>query len=239
MVKTKIMAGVGEKVEKGQILFQTEEQELRQILVAKELGIKNQNLEKYLLKNKGDRVEINDILAVKKTLLSTKFLKSPVSGLIAQVDDRQGWLTIAVTIQIKTVKSMVRGEIVGKHNGEIEIKFSGEEYTGQNGFGDKEGKLLLAKEQDETVDMFSLTQEFCDAIVLGNKWSRASLIKAKALGCAVIGMEFPEDTEIASGNDFKDFAILAVNQNIYTKLKSLANKPVYLAGSLNKIFFQP
>lgn len=239
LTKTKVVVNVGDKVVKGQILIQIDEEEVIQVMLAKELGVKNKDAQKYLLKKKGEKVRLGDVLAAKKGMMSTKVLKSPVGGIVTHFNEDLGTLSITVATGSKEVKSMVKGEVVSKSSEEIEIKFSGEEYPGENGHGEKQGILRLLKDQDGVVDIFALEQNFFQAIVLGNKWTKEALAKAQAMECGVIGVDFPPGAEIASGNSLNDFGILSVNLEIFNKLKGLLNKEVYLAGSLTKLIFQP
>lgn len=226
-------------MEKGQVLARIIQSEMVQIGLAQELGVKIKDVVKYLLKKAGDKVQIGDSLAKYKSLFSTKTLKSPVNGEVIHFNPEEGTLTIAVSAGTKEIKSAVKGEIIDKDNEEINLKFAGEEFSGINGRGEKVGILRMVKDKNDFVGIFGLTKEFTDSIVLGEKWTKEALAKARALECGVVGVEIPGELETLTSNNLNNFAILEIDQETFGKLKSLLNREVYLAGDFKKLIYQP
>lgn len=226
-------------MEKGQLLARVIKSEIVQIELAKEMGVKIKDVVKYLLKKKGDKVQIGEIIAKYKNLFSTKVLKSPVCGEVIHFNPEEGTLGIAVLIDTREIKSVVKGEIVDRDSADLTIKFEGEEFTGQKGNGEKDGVLLMVQDKNEFVDIFGLTKDFCNAVILGEKWSKEALAKAAALECGVIGVEFPVESEIATSNNQNNFGILEISQETFDKLKKLVNKRVFLSGDLKILIYQP
>lgn len=237
--ENKILVRPGERVEKGQVLARIIKSEMVQVAISSELGVKIKDVVKHLLKKKGDKVQIGDILAKYKNIFSTKTLKSPVNGEVIHFNPEQGTLTIKIAAGTKEIKSVVKGEIIDKDNEEINIKFEGEEFSGHSGRGEKVGTLQMVKDKNEYVDIFGLNREFTDSIVLGEKWTKEALAKAKALDCGVVGVEFPWELETLTSNNLNNFAILEIDRETFGKLKNLLHKKVYLAGYLKKLIYQP
>ena len=86
-----------EKIEAGTLLCEKKEDKfIEAIPVSALLKIPPSQILKYLKKKIGENIEAGTILAKKKSLFSSFLLKSPVEGLIKEVDLKKGTLNILV-----------------------------------------------------------------------------------------------------------------------------------------------
>ena len=108
--KGKVVARVGQTVSAAQIVARMPEgSNFRVLPVAKALGVSPKQLKKYLLVKKGDRIDEDMVLAVKKGFRNREYT-SPLDGRLYDISSgrlivqyRSGWLE---------VRAMVSGTVV-------------------------------------------------------------------------------------------------------------------------------
>lgn len=120
----------GQKVDFNTPLFQDETIKEIIIPIAKKLNVPSAKIFRYLQKFVGDKVEKGEILATKKTLLSTNRITSESSGVIQEIDHTQGTIIVKSSQKNnKTHSSYFKGEVTDVKKTTLTIKVTeGKEY---------------------------------------------------------------------------------------------------------------
>lgn len=219
---------VGDKVKAGEILAERNTNKDEIIHLADLLRINPQKIKKYLKKNLGDKVEIGDVIAVKKGNLGLgqKKVVSDIEGTLIKVDEDEGRLVIRTsTSETKTsqITSPVEGVIEICDNDKIVISSNRNAITARVTTGqDTEGEII---DLGEEVNILEVNLGVAGKIIIGERFERGSVFKALGLGAiGVIGLEIRE-SEIDDATDRKlKYPIVILDEEEYRKLSKRKGK---------------
>ncbi|MBI2612109.1 hypothetical protein HYW54_05215 [Candidatus Gottesmanbacteria bacterium] len=207
-----------------------EEEETSTLPLSKLLNVKPPSVSKFLNKRIGDEISKGEVIATKKTLLSTVAIKSPYDGKLLQIDLRIGALILQTKKSTpKKIISPVKGKIASIKGRTIEIEADATIYEGIKGEGEKvRGKLKFVTEEEAGV-MGSRAEYFSGNIAMVGSITRAAIVKYEVLG--VLGLillnEPPEST----------LPYLVVEKQEFTKISSHDGEWVVLDPGQKRIYY--
>lgn len=102
---------VGQKVDFETPFYKKKTRVINEISLSDRLSVPSKKIFSYLSKFVGDQIDKGEILAVKKSLLSNKMLKSPYQGIIREINHEEGKIIIESSKDMQTVKAYFKGEI--------------------------------------------------------------------------------------------------------------------------------
>jgi len=232
-----LKVSVGEKVTAGQVLAEGQEKTREEIIhLASALKLVPQKAIKSLKKNLGDSVSAGEVLAAKKSLLSSHKIISEFSGIIIKIDETSGDLVIRISgggQNLKTFSSPVDGIVQSFDNGKVVLKTDKEAILAVDGVGgESEGKIEYLADSDET----KLDVEIKGKILLTKAIDKLYVFKTIGLEAAGI------ITESLEGIDFVDLEeknvkmpVLEVSEEDFRKLVKERQKNIYLFGKNKSI----
>ena len=204
--KGKVMVKIGDQVEHDDDIAQCLiiNPNICEVRIFQELGVDPIRVERYLLKNEGDQVKKNEIVALRKYFfgMKTKISKSPIDGTIEEFNKLSGRIFVRETpIEVK-VKAHIPGtitEIIPDEGAIIETKAV--TLKGVFGIGgEKTGILEIAVENP----IQELTQNDLKSSMKGNILLGGSFVTLEALRSAEkIGVS----GIIVAGVDEKDLTV--------------------------------
>lgn len=101
------MVNKGSEVDIGDKLFDSAATNDIVIDIAEQLRIKSEEIFQYLDKLIGEKVHKNEIIAEKKSFLSTKSVVSPASGVIRTIDHITGEITLSAVLENSPSKEKI------------------------------------------------------------------------------------------------------------------------------------
>lgn len=106
------------------------------LYLANELGVANDSLKKYLAKSIGSAVNEGETIARVRRGLRTAAVRSPATGTIVHVDDKEGTVTLTASTGPRELKALVSGEVERIHSDRgVTIRTIGSRVYGIVGFG--------------------------------------------------------------------------------------------------------
>jgi hypothetical protein len=235
-----LKVSAGDKVAAGQVIAegQTSVQE-ETLHLAHDLKLVPQKALKTLKKNLGDSVSVGEVLATKKTLLSSKQIVSKFSGIIARIDAESGDVVIRVTggtQNLKTIVSPVDGVVDLVDNGKVILKTDKETLMAVDGIGlEAEGEIEYLPDSDET----KLGVEVKGKILLTKSIDKVYVFKTIGLEAAGIITENLEDIDFVDLEEKRvRMPILEVSEEDFKKLTKVGAKKLYLFGKNKSIIIQ-
>lgn len=220
---------VKDKITAGQVIAEKQSVKKDYIIhLTKDFGISAGKIQKSLKKNLGDSVEEGTVIAEKKKVLGKENIKSPISGIIAKIDEENGDIYIKTLNQEKgdAIISPVDGVIDFCNNEKIVIKTEKDVVIASDAFGqERMGELLLIEE----LDTYKLTNKIENKAILTKSIDKISLFKAIGLEAAgIITLEL-------FGEDFIDFEekpiktpVMIVNEEDFKKLTKHNKDKIYM-----------
>ncbi|MCS6956434.1 MAG: acetyl-CoA carboxylase biotin carboxyl carrier protein subunit [Patescibacteria group bacterium] len=198
--EAKILVKTGDKIDFNTPLFNINLKKEFIINIAEKLSIRPEKIFSYLKKLVAEKIKKDEVLAEKKSLLSSIIVKSPVSGIIKEINHNHGTIVIEITSEEKNqFLSPFKGIIEEIKNDFLKIKLNK-----AHSFDLKEkskidfgGEIFLFKSSD----FFNIkTDDIENKIIVVEKLSSFEQIKLEALGAkGFITIEtLPEKTEIPS-----------------------------------------
>lgn len=182
--KAKISVEEGQAVDNKTVIYETQGiSEDRVLPISEILRVSPHKISKLLKKQPGSQVFQGELLAEKKSFVSQVSVRSPLNGIIKEIDLKKGFLIIRPksSEEYQKISIPVKGIIkkIGKNSIEIEIR--GELMTAVKGEGENAfGNLLnLTKSRTGSID-FDLEVE--DKIVMLPEINSASCAKLEVLG---------------------------------------------------------
>lgn len=157
------------------------------------LKTKPSKVKKSLLKKIGEEINEGEIIAQKSHFLGKRRVKSPQAGILENLDEESGLLTIKAGGADFSLLSPVEGKVAEiKENDKIVIEFKGVEIKAEKGSGSqKEGEMVVL--DNSSASFFNLGSDLAGKIVAGKVWSLEALSKVRALGVgAVLGEDFED-----------------------------------------------
>lgn len=227
------------------------EQNEIEIDIAEDLKISPKNVSSFLVKNIGDPVDLDEVIARKKSGIffkKTIEVKSRFRGKIFELDNFSGRVKIVGVSSQQNLKSPVSGKIKDLNDKEIIIEFKGEEIKPTKFFG-KTFFAPVAKisKINEEVDNDLMTTEMSGCILLGGHFSVSDVNKAMALGVrGILASKISDavfdkfkDGKIISIDDRErkiSFSIAVCDADSFLKLEKISHqKQLYFDGSGGKI----
>lgn len=228
---SRILVKEGDKVDFDTQLFEKKISKRIEIDIAKELGINPKNIFRYLTKLVGEKINKEDIIAVKKGLFLNGKVKSSVDGIIKEIDHHTGIITIdSFDKKNKHVQSPIKGEVEKITKNQIDFKLTKvQEYPIKKSETDFGGEVLYL-DSDSQTDISTCNTE--NRVVFCEKISSLMQIKAEALGAKgfITLQQLPQDTDAYS----------VLLKNIEDAKKILKSKFTYcsvIAKSANIYFY--
>jgi hypothetical protein len=159
---------------------------------AYELQCKPRDLPKFMLKKIGDEVKRGQFVAKKGEAQAffTKTARTPISGIISEVNDQTGYVTISRPFKEVVVKGYFRGtvrEVIPARGVVVEaaaVRLTGIFGVGRETHGDLKG---LCGSPDETLTETMITPECEGKIVIGGAFATNEALK-KAVDLGVKGV---------------------------------------------------
>jgi pyruvate/2-oxoglutarate dehydrogenase complex dihydrolipoamide acyltransferase (E2) component len=232
-----LKVSAGDRVTAGQVLAEGQGQVHEEIIhLAHELKLVPQKALNSLKKNLGDSVAVGEVLAAKKTLLSTREIVSKFSGTIVKIDEESGDLILRVSgvgQNLKTITSPVAGTVDSCNNQKVVLKTDKEAILALDGVGQEaEGEIEYLADSDEA----KLDAGIKGKILLTKAIDKLYVFKTIGLEAAGI------ITQGLEGIDFVDLEekqvkmpVLQVNEEDFKKLAGEKDKKIYLFGKNKSI----
>jgi hypothetical protein len=227
-----LKVSVGDKIAAGQVLAEGQGKPQEEIIhLAQRLKLVPQKAIQSLKKNLGDSVSVGEVLAAKKSLLSSKQIISKFSGIIIRIDETSGDLVIRISGGAQTPKSLnspVAGTVQSFDNGKVVLKTDKETILALDGVGgESEGKIEYLADSDET----KLDAQIKGKILLTKAIDRVYVFKT--IGLEAVGI-ITEDLEDVDFIDLEEkhirMPILQVSEEDFKKLIKESQKNIYLFG---------
>lgn len=198
------------------------------IHLAKLLGISNNKISKYLQKQIGEKVKAGDVIAVKKGILSSSIVRSPINGKLVELDLARGILSLAKyeDEDKEALFSPIAGKVTSISKSFIEIESESLILKSEKAQGrEVMGKLRYI--QAEKVGILQNYDEIDNSIVLCQTASEALLVKFSVIGVlGIIMVSFPK---------IKDLTWTQVSEGTFEKLMKFADKKIWLRPNEKQI----
>jgi hypothetical protein len=172
----------GDTVDFDTPLIKVIEKKEKKISLAQELDIPAKDIFLSLTKNVGEKIEKDEVLAVKKTLLSKKTYISEFSGIVKEIDHQDGTITLTVSEnEGEKINSFFKGKVKKISEKEIElevqeaVKFELKSAT--NFFG---GEVIFVT--DDSLD--KIKDDISNKIVIIKKIDEYNQLKLEVIGVA-------------------------------------------------------
>lgn len=235
-----ISVKVGDHVLINDVLAKFEDKKKIQINLAVHFKMKPQKVASVLKIKNDDKVEMGDVIACHKSILAKQSYKSPVKGIMESFDEATGVLTITTSSASHLIHSPVEGIIEEiKDSKSIYIDFKGEVFNVKQALGNKIGKIRVINSGNESFDNFYINKEMEHMILVGYKWSKISMIKAIALDCGIIGVEFEGDVLKPGSNKYLAGEIpsyMMIGRDVFEKLSNKTGVTGVMLGNEKELF---
>src|SRR3989338_3534984 len=179
-----IVVDIGDKITQNSHYAVLETKNTEKIIhLSRLLKITPQDIQNYLVVKIGEKIHPGEIIAQKKTFLKTSFIRSPVEGKIKEIDFKKGIMVINGTAEDESsgkIKSPVAGKIIKINASDLEIELEGMVLDVRDGWGEDVMGEIVSFGKDR-VEMFDLTSESKDKIILCEGITEPALTKADVL----------------------------------------------------------
>jgi hypothetical protein len=226
--KARILVEDGQKVKIGDPFYSTASEEELSISLVKELGIRAQDIFKFIKVVVGDSLHEGDILGERKKVIGKKTLTSPMSGTIKRIDHTSGSIVISTLTQSgSTIRTFFTGEIKSTSEGAgyIEVEIGKQKEFPGSGPEDCGGEWTTI----ESRNFFTYSSEdIKDRILLVDEVQSHIEAKIDALGGAgIIYVEGSQPTSIPG---------VQVNNETFEKIKEASCTYLLYSSEEQKIF---
>lgn len=181
---THLIAKKGEIINFGDPLYEIESRKEIIINIADKLGIRPENIFRYMVKVIGDKVKKGELIAKKKDFIRSQKIFSDYDGIIREINHQRGEVVLAMDKNNqKIVQSHFKGTIEDIKKNQLKIKIeNGKEFDLKDINQDGGGEVFYFKKESL---FFSITEEQIEnkIIVLENLKSHIET-KCEALDCA-------------------------------------------------------
>ncbi|MGB9883073.1 MAG: hypothetical protein ACPLRN_00965 [Microgenomates group bacterium] len=197
----------GNKIDFQTALFEKKYSKEETLNIAQILNINPQNIFRHLKKLVGEKIEKDEVIAIKKGLFTTQTFKSPYEGVIKEINHHQGILLIEVASENKKqILSPFKGIVEKVEKNQLAIKLNKPvEFEIKKTKTDFGGDVFYLEE-----DQVLTSDEVENKIILAEKIDQLTQIKLEALGAKafITSQPLPENTDlnyaqIKNLNDFK------------------------------------
>lgn len=214
------------------------------INIANEFFVSTEKARKYLRKKPGDKINVGDVLAVKKKFLGLSVRKviSRVEGVISRYERDSGnlFITLGEEEEVVQIVSPVDGIITLCDNDKIVIGTEKDVYKGRKGAGNAgQGEVFVLEDaflqngseqkESEISLYYALDSRAVGKIIVGRNFQRDLLIKSIGMGAiGVIGTEIRnEDIDYVS-NRRMNVPLIEVDNDTIEKVIKWKGKKIYL-----------
>ncbi len=214
-----LKAKKGEIINFGDPLYEIETCQEIIINIVDKLGIKPENIFRYVVKIIGEQVKKGELLAKKKELIRTKKIYSDYNGLIREINHQTGEVLLAVDINDqKIIRSNFKGVIDDIRKNQLKIKIeNGKEFElkdiNQNGGGE----VFYFKEESF---FFSISEEQIENKIIVVENLKAHIeAKCEALDCSgflFLGGNLPTNLPAAKIKNIDDYQQIVKLEKKYT-----------------------
>ena len=230
--------------------------DIRKVTVATHIGVDMSDVEKYMLKEKGDEVRKDEVIAIRRSFFdqSTKTCRSPIDGTVEAFSRSSGIVLIRGKPILIEVRAHIPGEVVEiipREGAVIECK--GTLIRGMFGIGgERLGELTLAVDKaDEPLTAEAIVNDYRGKIVVGGSFVTIDALHQAATtganGIIIGGVDEKDLTEFlgyeigigVTGKEEKGltliitegFGINPMDARLFTMLKSNEGKRASIDGS--------
>lgn len=201
------------------------------INLAEVLKVHPSKIHKYFKKGPTETIDAGEILAVKKSFISTLSVRSPIKGEIKEVDLKKGTILISGISNENpqnNISTPVNGVIKKIGKDFIEIEINGHKIKGKEGVGkDRIGAIYHIKGGENS--FFHFDSEVENKIVLIADLHQEETAKLDTLGAAGVICK----RNSSSG----DLSLLIVNEETFTDLLKRAGSEVWLRPEDKELIF--
>ncbi|OGY23150.1 MAG: hypothetical protein A2172_02105 [Candidatus Woykebacteria bacterium RBG_13_40_15] len=220
----------------------------RLVKIAHALGVGSRDVKKYLTRKIGDSIYQGEIIAKRRLNfgLTKKEIKSPVDGVITEIDKRGD---LIVKFLPRPIRLVAAGSGVVEKIEENQI-FLSVVATKINGFisvgGEHEGLISIIANPQDFVLPVAIKADYKDKIIVGGAlFERSALEKAVALGVKGIitgGMNQKDFSALNTDEDVglavlvtEGFGKSPMGRDIWDFLKSKDGRPAFILGKEKSI----
>jgi hypothetical protein len=248
----KIFKKIGDSFDSNESLAEySQSSEKLEIDISQKLNVSRESAASFLLKNLGDSVEKDEIIARNKTGLifkKTVEVKSMYPGKIYELDNFTGKVVIAGKTEKKSLSVPFSGKVADLNKETMTVEFKGEEITPKNIYGESFlAPVFKISKMGEEVDDSGITVDHGGSILIGGHFALTDLNRAMA--CGVRGVvagsvsgsnleEFVSHKQLSflSGGVQVLLSIAVLEEEQYSKLEHLKNgQGLYFDGVKGKI----
>lgn len=180
----KILVEVKSEVNPKTVLAETDsEKREKMINLAYLLHVKPNEIAKYLMVRVGQEMTAGQMIAQKRSILSSVCVKSPSTGSIREIDLKTGMVTFieTVTFDARKITLPVFGKVMKIDKDSLEIEFEGKVLEGVKGEGEAIlGKLLFFPQ--EKIGLFDVKGDIEKGIIYCQDTTPEVVIKLEVLG---------------------------------------------------------
>jgi hypothetical protein len=177
-----ILVNKGDKITPGSIIAKYSGKKKEVLLnISDLLGVRRLKIGKYLKKKIGDEIEIDEVIAERKSLFSSSQIKSSCKGIFKDIDLTRGTITITEkTLETKNISAFIGGRVFEIDEKGIEIYFDGKEYEAESLTGsESSGRLVFLKEG--ILNAVDVNDSVIGSVVLCRDLREDALIKMDVL----------------------------------------------------------
>lgn len=216
-----VLVKVGEEVRPEKIVgIGKKSAGFRTLDAAAALKVPPQDVKKYLIKMTGSYINKGEVIAQRSIALGlrSKQLKSPVDGVLQQMNEQTGILTLEYRPEELRVVSGVKGVVsnIDPHKNEITISTNVVEVHGALGIGQRrEGSIHVVRQPDLPLSEKQIDPTWENKIVVGGSLLTKQVlyhcVALKVQGIVVGGIHWEDfSTLIGSRGRFEDIGISVI-----------------------------
>lgn len=224
-----IVVDIGDKITQNSHYAVMESKNTEKIIhLSRLLKIPPQDIQKYLVVAVGEKIREGEIIAQKKSFLSTSFIRSPLDGKIKEIDFKKGIAVIDSSKEDEDrgkIKSQVAGKIVKINSNDLELELEGIVLEILDGVGtDVMGTVICF---DKSVDTFDLSSETRDKIILCSDITESALTKAEMIKVKGLILNHPSMPTVLPW--------VNVDGQVFEKIRRNADSKVWLRIALRQL----
>jgi hypothetical protein len=247
--KGKPTVKVGQKVAETEIIAHCEVSAGRRLIkIAHTLGVSGKEIHKYLTRKIGDNIYEGEIIARKRGLvgIGKKEIKSPVDGLISEVDSR-GDLILKFLPKPVRLLAGAAGQVKEVTDSKVSISTVATKIHGFVSAGKlREGLVSMIGSPKEFIIPSAIKPDAAGKIIVGGALlEKSALEKAVTLGVEGVitgGMNYRDFENFGLGGDIgitvmvtEGFGTAPMGEDIWQLLKSKQGRLAFISGEENAL----
>lgn len=218
----------GDTVDFDTPLFETPSQTEYPIEFAQKLGAEPSKIFHFLKKFVGEDVHKGDILAIRRSVLSTKTVTSEYDGKIKEIDHVGGTIIITTKEGKHVMNSLIKGEVVEIKNKMMSIQVKdGKEFNLKKSSVDFGGKTFFL----DTTSVLLSAPAVANRVLVTETISSYTQSKIEALGIRgyVTLIKLPDETTLPNAQlkTVDDFKEIMKTKDLYCFIDSRLSKIVF------------